>query len=107
MITAREAQELVEQSDTNIKKILDILDPKIRQAASEGKRSFYPYHGTVFDLVNNGFPQMTTFQRRLADELAKFGFTMSIDSYEFRGGIGTWEEDDTRDKLSHALIIRW
>jgi hypothetical protein len=86
MINAKEARELVEQSDATVKKRLDRINAVIRAEASLGKREVllkdYLYHEDWMKVEKQPFyePEFTPVQRLVKTELEKVGFTVDTRS---------------------------
>jgi hypothetical protein len=114
MINAKEARELVEQSDTVLKNRLDSIEVLIQSAASLGKREVllkeYLYHADWMKVEKQPFyePEFTPTQRLVKVELEKLGFTVDIHGYPITigGGLGSMDEEP-REGTSYAIRVRW
>ena len=114
MITAKEARELVEQSDATVKKRLDRINAVIRAEASLGKREVllkdYLYHEDWMKVEKNPYrdPEFTPVQRLVKVELEKLGFTVDIHGYPITigGGLGSMD-DKPREGTGYAIRVRW
>jgi type II restriction/modification system DNA methylase subunit YeeA len=114
MITAKEARELVEQSDATVKKRLDRISVLIRAEASLGKREVllkdYLYHEDWMKVEKNPYrdPDFTPVQRLVKVELEKVGFTVDIHGYPITigGGLGSMD-DKPREGTGYAIRVRW
>lgn len=114
MINAKEARELVEQSDAVLKNRLERIDTLIRSEASLGKREVllkdYLYHSDWMKVEEKSFydPEFTPVQRLVKTELEKVGFTVDIHGYPITigGGLGSMD-DEPREGTSYAIRVRW
>jgi hypothetical protein len=114
MITAKEARELVEQSDATVKKRLECIDILIRTEASLGKREVllkdYLYHEDWMKINKRPYqdPEFTPVQRLVKVELEKVGFTVDIHGYPITigGGLGSMD-DKPREGHDYAIRVRW
>ena len=114
MITAKEARELVEQSDAVLKYRLEYIDTLVRAEASLGKRELllkdYLYHSDWMKVEEKSFydPEFTPVQRLVKTELEKVGFTVDIHGYPITigGGLGSMD-DEPREGTSYAIRVRW
>ena len=113
MITAKEARELVEQSEVSMTRRLDQLSEKIKEAAMLGKRELWltsalPYH-KEFEVEHKPYqtPDFTPLQRLIEAELKRQGFTMRITEREviIGGGLGSMEEG--RPEKRPYLLVTW
>jgi len=114
MITAKEARELVEQSESVLQKRLDRISVLIRAEASLGKREVllkdYLYHEDWMKVEKNPYrdPEFTPVQRLVKVELEKVGFTVDIHGYPITigGGLGSMD-DKPREGTGYAIKVRW
>ena len=114
MITAKEARELVEQSESVLQKRLDRIFVLIRAEASLGKREVllkdYLYHEDWMKVEKNPYrdPDFTPVQRLVKTELEKVGFTVDIHGYPITigGGLGSMDEEP-REGTAYAIRVRW
>jgi hypothetical protein len=114
MITAKEARELVEQSDTGVKRRLECIDILVRSAAALGRREVllkdYLYHSDWMKVEKNPYrdPEFTPVQRLVKTELEKLGFTVDIHGYPITigGGLGSMDEEP-REGTNYAIRVRW
>jgi hypothetical protein len=114
MINAKEARELVEQSESVLQKRLDRISVLIRTEASLGKREVllkdYLYHEDWMKVEKKSFyePEFTPVQRLVKTELEKVGFTVDIHGYPITigGGLGSMDEEP-REGTSYAIRVRW
>ena len=114
MITAKEARELVEQSDATVKKRLEFIDILVRSAAALGKREVllkdYLYHSDWMKVEKKSFrePEFTPVQRLIEVELEKLGFTVDIHGYPVTigGGLGSMD-DKPREGTDYAIRVKW
>jgi hypothetical protein len=114
MITAKEARELVEQSDTVLKNRLEYIDTLIRAEASLGRREIllkdYLYHSDWMKVEKRPYhdPEFTPVQRLIKVELEKLGFTVDIHGYPITigGGLGSMD-DKPREGTDYAIRVRW
>jgi hypothetical protein len=114
MINAKEARELVEQSDTVLKYRLEYIDTLVRAEASLGKRELllkdYLYHSDWMKVEKKPFyePEFTPVQRLVKVELEKVGFTVDIHGYPITigGGLGSMDEEP-REGTAYAIRVRW
>ena len=114
MITAKEARELVEQSDATVKKRLDFIDILIRAEAALGKREVllkdYLYHSDWMKVEKKTFrePEFTPVQRLVEVELEKLGFTVDIHGYPVTigGGLSSMGEEP-REGTDYAIRVKW
>ena len=114
MINAKEARELVEQSDATVKKRLECIDILVSSAATLGKREVllkdYLYHSDWMKVEKESFyePEFTPVQRLIKVELEKLGFTVDIHGYPITigGGLGSMD-DKPREGHDYAIRVRW
>jgi hypothetical protein len=114
MITAKEARELVEQSDATVKKRLEYIDTLIRAEAALGKREVllkdYLYHSDWMKVEKRPYhdPEFTPVQRLIKVELEKLGFTVDIHGYPVTigGGLGSMD-DKPREGTDYAIRVKW
>ena len=114
MITAKEARELVEQSDAGVKRRLEHIEVLIRKEASLGRREVllkdYIYHEDWMKVEKESFydPEFTPVQRLIKVELEKVGFTVDIHGYPITigGGLGSMD-DKPREGHDYAIRVRW
>jgi hypothetical protein len=114
MINAKEARELVEQSDAGVKRRLDHIEVLIRTEASLGKREVllkdYLYHEDWMKVEKNPCyePEFTPVQRLVRTELEKAGFTVDIHGYPITigGGLGSMDEEP-RVGTAYSIRVRW
>lgn len=114
MITAKQARELVEQSEASMTRRLEQIGEKITEAAKLGKRELWltdalPYH-KEFEVVEISYrnPEFTPLQRLVEAELKKLGFTMKIEDREVTigGGLGSMD-DEPRNEMSPYIRVTW
>ena len=114
MINAKEARELVEQSDTVLKNRLEHIDTWIRSEASLGKREVllkdYLYHSDWMKVEKRPYhdPEFTPVQRLIKVELEKLGFTVDIHGYPITigGGLSSMGEEP-REGTDYAIRVKW
>jgi hypothetical protein len=114
MITAKEARELVDQSESVLQKRLARISALIRAEASLGRREVllkdYIYHEDWMKVEKESFydPEFTPVQRLVKVELEKLGFTVDIHGYPITigGGLGSMD-DKPRDGTGYAIRVRW
>lgn len=111
MINAREALELVEQSETSMTRRMDQIGEKIVEAAKLGKRELWltsalPYH-KEFEVVEISYrnPEFTPLQRLIEAELKKLGYSMKIIQREVTIG-GGFKSMDVESKIEMRPYIR-
>lgn len=111
MITAQEARELVEQSETSMARRMDQIGEKIVEAAKLGKRELWltdalPYH-KEFETVEISYrnPEFTPLQRLIEAELKKLGYSMKIIQREVTIG-GGFKSMDVESKIEMRPYIR-
>lgn len=117
MITAKEAKELFEVSDTIVDQFLDVIDPAIRNAAIAGKKELcvssivtLPDHSKVggsigpFDRL-----EITPFQQRLIDKLVSYGFGAKLELYGNKYVPRGLADDDNHgpEHQNYTIIVRW
>jgi hypothetical protein len=112
MITAKEARELVEQSDAIVKKRLEYIDTLIRAEASLGRREVllkdYIFHEDWMKVEKKPYHDFTPVQRLIKVELEKLGFTVDIHGYPITigGGLGSMD-DKPREGTDYAIRVKW
>jgi hypothetical protein len=114
MITAKEARELVEQSESALQKRLDRIAALIRTEATLGKREVllkdYIYHEDWMKVEKKPYrdPEFTPVQRLVKTELEKVGFTVDIHGYPITigGGLSSMGEEP-REGTGYAIRVRW
>lgn len=75
MITAAQCLELHKQSDAQIEKILNMIDPKVRSAAEGGMRSYsIMEQGTWECLPISKSPEHSPFRTKLINQFQQLGF---------------------------------
>lgn len=113
MITAKEARELVEQSEVSMTRRMDQISEKIKEAAMLGKNELWlssalPYH-KEFEVEYQPCrtPEFTPLQRLIEKELKRQGFTMRITEREviIGGGLGSMEEG--REEKRPYILVTW
>ena len=114
MINAKEARELVEQSDAGVKRRLEHIEVLIRAEATLGRREVllkhYLYHEDWMKVEKKPYrdPEFTPVQRLVKTELEKVGFTVDIHGYPITigGGLGSMD-DKPREGHDYAIRVRW
>ena len=111
MINARQARELVEQSEASMTRRLEQIGEKITEAAKLGKRELWlssalPYH-KEFEVEKKPFypAEFTPLQRLIEQELKRLGFVMKIEDRETKIG-GGFKSMDTETKIEMCPYIR-
>jgi hypothetical protein len=113
MITAKEALELVEQSEMAMTRRMNQIGERIRETAMLGKRELWmtsavPYQ-KEFEVEENPYqtPVLTPLQRLIEKELSKLGYSMKIVQREVTigGGLGSIEEP--RQEMRPYIRISW
>jgi hypothetical protein len=114
MITAKEARELVEQSEASMTRRLNQIGEKIVEAATLGKRELWltsalPYHAE-FQVKHEvcRTPEFTPLQRLIETELKKLGYMMKIVDREVTigGGLGSMD-DEPRNEMHPYIRVTW
>lgn len=114
MITAKQARELVEQSEVSMTRRLEQIGEKITEAAKLGKRELWltwalPYH-KEFEVEKKPYypAEFTPLQRLIEAELKKLGFTMKIEDREVTigGGLGSMDEEP-RNEMRPYIRVTW
>ena len=114
MITAKEARELVEQSEISMTRRLNQLGEKIKEAAMLGKRELWltdalPYH-KEFEVEKKPYypAEFTPLQRLIEAELKKLGYMMKIEDREVKigGGLGSMDEP-SRLEMHPYIRVTW
>ena len=114
MITAKEARELVEQSEASMTRRLNQLGEKIKEAAMLGKRELWltdalPYH-KEFEVEKKPYypAEFTPLQRLIEAELKKLGYMMRIEDREVKigGGLGSMDEP-SRLEMHPYIRVTW
>jgi len=114
MITAKEARELVEQSEASMTRRLNQIGEKIKEAAMLGKRELWltdalPYH-KEFEVEKKPFypAEFTPLQRLIEAELKKLGYMMRIEDREVKigGGLGSMDEP-SRLEMHPYIRVTW
>ena len=114
MITAKEARELVEQSEVSMTRRMDQISEKIKEAAMLGKRELWltsalPYHKEFEVEKKPLYPaEFTPLQRLIEKELKRQGFTMKIEDREttIGGGLGSIDEAP-RNEMRPYIRVTW
>lgn len=107
MITATEALAIYEKTGADVKKFLKKeIEPKIKYAASQGKRSVFVF---LTSYESYAQPSLENYHKKAVEELASLGYTVSLgrdgDPYVPRG-----LADDNGEGPSHinyGLHIGW
>jgi hypothetical protein len=114
MINAKEARELVEQSESALQARLDRISVLIRAEATLGRREVllkdYLYHEDWMKVEKKPYrdPEFTPVQRLVKTELEKVGFTVDIHGYPITIGGGLSSMDDKpREGTDYAIRVRW
>jgi hypothetical protein len=114
MITAKEARELVEQSEVSMNRRMDQLSEKIKEAAMLGKSELWvtwalPYN-KEFEVEKKPYypAEFTPLQQLIEKELKRQGFTMKIEDRETKigGGLGSMDEAP-RNEMRPYIRITW
>jgi hypothetical protein len=114
MINAKEARELVEQSESALQKRLDRISALIRTEATLGKREVllkdYFYHEDWMKVEKKPCyePEFTPVQRLAKVELEKLGFMVDIHGYPITigGGLGSMD-DKPSEGTDYVIRVRW
>lgn len=110
MITAKEARELVEQSEVSMTRRLNQVGEKITEAAKLGKRELWlidalPYNKEFAVEDYYGHIDFTPLQRLIEAELKKLGYSMKIIQRETQIG-GGFKSMDVETKIEMRPYIR-
>lgn len=113
MITAKEARELVEQSEVSMTRRLNQVGEKITEAAKLGKRELWlidalPYNKEFAVEDYYGHIDFTPLQRLIEAELKKLGYSMKIIQRETQigGGLGSMDEP-SRMEMRPYIRVSW
>jgi len=104
MIFAHQAKALAENSQLEVDKVLQVLEPLIREAASKGERSLNYAQGRFSWREDNYTAQKSNekFVEQVISTLKKYGFACGLAHSEpYKVGL---DEDEHR---SVYLLIRW
>jgi hypothetical protein len=105
MISANEARTIVRESEADIQKALDAIDPLIRKAAAAGI-SFLEIPSSITGDIKYMYPgSLDTRQQKIFENLRGHGYMVDTVTYEERGGFGIDMEDHV--EKYHLLRIRW
>ena len=113
MITAKEARDLVEQSEASMTRRLDQLGEKIKEAAMLGKRELWVidvlYYNKEFEVNEQAYrtPEFTPLQRLIEAELKRNGFTMRIVEREVTIGGGFKSMEEGRQEMRPYILVTW
>lgn len=107
MITAKEAREIVETSDANVLKSLEVFDKNIRNAASRGKKECFFYIEGIEKSL--GLPPLKPLEMLIVERLKDSGFGVEItfdgDPYVPRG---LSDDEGNGPKYSnYGFMVRW
>ena len=113
MITAKEARDLVEQSEASMTRRLNQLSEKIKEAAMLGKRELWVtdalcYH-KEFEVEHKPYqtPDFTPLQRLIEKELKRHGFTMRIAERDIMVGGGFKSMEEGRKEKHPYILVTW
>lgn len=115
MITAKEARELVEQSEANITWYLERLGAVITEQANLGNKVLYPRHASgcghdIFEVEKRPYraAEMTGIQKKIAERLKTYGYGVTLEEYTVRvgGGLGSMD-DEVREEPASRFKIAW
>ena len=116
VISASQARELVEQSDKVINQLLERIGPEIERVAKAGDRELSltgRLSGEIFSFKSQPCfaPTWTPEQKRLVDELAKYGYKCSIKSYTYDANKSFKSMADPNDppnmQTGYSFMVRW
>lgn len=111
MITAHEAVQLVKTSDVEVERWLKIIDVKIREAASAGKRELALYEDGLWGAELVRVPvKPTPIQVRLCQKLTSLalGFSAKVEPHgEDYVPRGHEDRENPEPYVNHVIVIRW
>lgn len=111
MITAHEAVQLVKTSDVEVEKWLKIIDVKIREAASAGKRELALYETGLWTSEPHWVSvKPTPIQVRLCQKLTSLalGFSAKVEAHGEQYVPRAFEDRETPEQyVNHVIVIRW
>jgi hypothetical protein len=112
MISAKQAVELVENSETLIKERLEKIGKLIEVEANLGKRelTLKEYDSDLYKVKKSPYysPNFTPIQRLIALRLETHGYRVKIESYEYDASKGLSSmETEPRIETSYDIVIRW
>ena len=112
MISAKEAVELVETSETLTKERLEKIGKLIEIEANLGKRelTLKEYDSELYKVKKNPYhsPNFTPTQRLIALRLEAHGYRVKIESYEYDASKGFKSmETESRIETAYNIVVRW
>jgi hypothetical protein len=110
MITAAEAREIAKTSDVVCERLLQMLDPKIREAAEMGKSQFDTRHVDKLQTEYQGYSRgvATPLMTKMVDKLKALGYTAEFASEKINYREDPDEPDRTYPTAYYYFIrIRW
>lgn len=82
MISAKEARELMEESEAWLNEHLRKIEHRIKQKCAQGKNILFLYeefpHNTDFALTSLVNPKLTPLQQRMKQALGELGYVVDI-----------------------------
>lgn len=107
MINAKEARDIVETSDANVLKSLEVFDKNIRNAASRGKKECFFHIDSREKYL--GLPPLKPLEMMIVERLKDSGFwvefTFDGDPYVPRGLSD--DEGDGPKHSNYGFMVRW
>jgi len=116
MITANDARNLAQESETAVLKHCEIISKHIEKAAAENKREIYLsglLHNPLYDVNKPAFyaPEYTAFQKVLKQKLEENGFTVAIESHEYdlnkTFNSMAYHDDPPNMQESYYITVKW
>lgn len=114
MISAKQAVELVENSETLTKERLEKIGKLIEIEANLGKReltlTLKEHDSELYKVKKNPYssPNFTPIQRLIALRLEAHGYRVKIESHEYDASKGFKSmETESRIETAYNIVVRW
>ena len=107
MLSAKEAREIVESSDVEVLKVLEMFDEKIRYTAAQGKKEYFYYMDAAE--MYRGTPLAKPLVVSVIERLRALGYSAEYsfygDSYVPRGLAD--DDGDGPEYTNYGIVVRW
>lgn len=115
MITAKEAKQLAQESESNVNNFIERLSVEIRKAAEEGKYEYLYTGGLLGDPTRSGVYgvheafETPRFWKLVIEKLKAYPQSFNVDMYKSEprmpGGLAATE--DSQPYVCYGFRIRW
>lgn len=117
MITAQEAKEKADLSNSHIEKLVERFDTYINNAAEDGKYEFnteimsdLSFTTDQYASLNKEQQHKLTIMKKVAEKLKKFRFSAEVlkENRMSTGGFRSMNEDDeAKPYIQHFIRVSW